>query len=86
LIYEGRKQYFKVEFAQKAGALKEFILSVLGPGDDIIYFRYTKLINRETGPVVIGIETKDKASGLELFDKMTAAGLVFEKLTNVADI
>lgn len=86
LIYEGRKQYFKVEFAQKAGALKEFILSVLGPGDDIIYFRYTKLINRETGPVVIGIETKDKVAGLELFDKMTAAGLVFEKLTNVADI
>jgi threonine dehydratase len=86
LIYEGRKQYFKVEFAQKAGALKEFILSVLGPGDDIIYFRYTKLINRETGPVVIGIETKDKAAGLELFDKMTSVGLVFEKLTNVADI
>lgn len=86
LIHEGRKQYFKVEFAQKAGALKEFVLSVLGPGDDIIYFRYTKLINRETGPVVIGIETKDKARGLELFDKMTAAGLVFEKLTNVADV
>jgi len=86
LIYEGRKQYFRVEFAQKAGALKDFILRVLGPGDDIIYFRYTKLINRETGPVVIGIETRDKMAGIGLAKRMVEGGLVFEKLTNIADI
>jgi threonine dehydratase len=86
LIYEGRKQYFRVEFAQKAGALKDFILSVLGPNDDIIYFRYTKLINRETGPVIIGIETKTKDDSFILISKMKKSSIIFEKLTNTSDI
>ena len=80
LIYEGVKHYFRIEFPQKAGALKKFIMSALGPNDDIIYFRYTKLIAKETGPVVIGIETTTKENIVELLIKMRAYGIVFEKL------
>jgi threonine dehydratase len=85
LIYEGRKHYFKIEFAQKAGALKEFVMSVLGPNDDIIFFKYTKLINRETGPVLIGIEIKHKSDIQILIKNMEKCGITYEKLTNISD-
>jgi threonine dehydratase len=86
LLYEGKKQYFKIEFAQTAGALKEFIMSILGPNDDIIHFKYTKIINKETGPVIIGIETKSKTDSIELINKMNKANMIYEKLTNISDI
>jgi len=86
LVYEGRKQYFRIEFPQRAGALKDFILKVLGPGDDIFYFRYTKLINKETGPVILGIETPTKEDTTILIDNMTRSDCIFTKLPNVADI
>jgi threonine dehydratase len=86
LIYEGLKHYFKIEFPQKAGALKEFILNVLGKNDDIIYFKYTKLINKETGPVIIGIETKSKDDVKLLISMMEKYGIIYEKLTNINDV
>jgi threonine dehydratase len=43
LVYEGRKHYFRIELPQQAGSLKQFITSVLGPEDDIIYFRYNDI-------------------------------------------
>jgi threonine dehydratase len=86
LIYEGLKHYFKIEFPQKAGALKEFILKVLGINDDIIYFKYTKLINKETGPVIIGIETKSKDDIKLLISNMNKYGITYEKFTNINDI
>lgn len=86
LIYEKKKNYFKIEFAQKAGALRDFILNIVGKNDDIIFFRYTKLINKETGPVIIGIETKDPNDLVELIDKMKKNNIIFEKLSNISDI
>jgi len=86
LLYEGRKHYFRIEFAQKAGALREFIMNVLGPTDDIIYFRYTKVINKETGPVLIGIETKTREDGMEMTKRLMSMGISYEKVTNVNDI
>lgn len=82
LIYEGRKHYFQIEFPQRAGALKEFILKVLGPGDDIFYFRYTKIINKETGPVILGIETPTKDDAISLIARMTQSDCVFTKLSH----
>src|SRR5690606_20684385 len=38
LLYEGLKHYFIVRFPQRAGALKEFLINVLGPDDDITRF------------------------------------------------
>lgn len=64
MIYENRKHYFIVRFPQRAGALKEFVLKVLGPEDDITYFQYNKKNSRTRGSAVIGIEMKD-ASGFD---------------------
>ena len=86
LIYEGLKQYFKIEFEQRAGALREFVLSILGPDDDIIYFKYTKLINKETGPVIIGIQTKTNYHGKILIENMNKYKINYEKITNISNI
>jgi threonine dehydratase len=86
LIYEGLKHYFKIEFPQRAGALREFVMKVLGTSDDIIYFRYTKLINKETGPVMIGIQTKCKDDVKLLISNMEKYQITYTKLTNVSDL
>jgi threonine dehydratase len=83
LVYEGLKHYFRIEFPQRPGALKEFIMQVMGKDDDIIYFRYTRLINRETGPVIIGIQLKQKADLARLIQNMNDAGIIYERATTV---
>ncbi|MEO6838357.1 MAG: threonine dehydratase, partial [Ginsengibacter sp.] len=60
LQYEGLKHYFLINFAQRPGALKEFVSEVLGTGDDITRFEYIKKNNKEAGPALIGIELRDK--------------------------
>jgi threonine dehydratase len=80
LIYEGLKHYFKIQFPQKAGALKEFILKVLGKNDDIIYFKYEKIINKELGPVILGIELKDKNNINKIVDNMNKYEIIYEKV------
>ena len=56
LIHEGLLYYFIVSFPQRAGALRQFLTSVLGPNDDITTFEYTKKNNKESGPALVGIE------------------------------
>lgn len=56
LQYEGLKHYFLVTFAQRPGALREFLNHVLGPNDDITRFEYMQKHNKETGPALVGIE------------------------------
>jgi len=80
LVHMGLKHYFKVQFAQKAGSLKEFILSVLGPGDDIIYFNYERAINREMAPVIIGLQLQRAEDIHRITANMIGAGLQFERL------
>jgi len=60
LLYEGLKHYFMVRFAQRPGALKEFVNDILGPTDDIVRFEFIQKHNKETGPALIGIEVKGK--------------------------
>jgi len=60
LQYEGLKHYFLISFAQRPGALKEFVNEVLGPHDDITRFEYMKKNNKEAGPALVGIELSDK--------------------------
>lgn len=60
LQYEGLKHYFLIRFAQRAGALKEFVNHVLGPDDDITRFEYMQKHNKETGPALVGVELKSK--------------------------
>jgi len=82
LIYEGLKHYMKIDFPQRPGALKEFILKILGKGDDIIYFRYIKLINKEMGPVIIGIQVKNRDDIHIIHTNMHRANIKFESIDN----
>ncbi len=70
LLYEGLKHYFIVRFAQRPGALKEFVNHILGPNDDIVRFEFIQKHNKETGPALIGIEVKSKADFLSLIERM----------------
>lgn len=80
LLYEGLKHYFQIEFKQKAGSLKDFILNIMNPNDNIIFFKYTRIINQETGPVIIGIETENKNDITKLINKMDEFNIKYKKL------
>lgn len=60
LQYEGLKHYFLIRFAQRPGALKEFVNHVLGQDDDITRFEYIQKHNKETGPALVGVELKSR--------------------------
>ena len=70
LQYEGLKHYFLISFAQRPGALKEFVTDVLGPTDDITRFEYMQKHNKETGPALVGIELRSKEDYNELLLNM----------------
>lgn len=70
LLFEGLKHYFIVRFAQRPGALKEFVNDVLGPTDDIVRFEFIQKHNKETGPALIGIEVKSKQDFDQLVGRM----------------
>ncbi|MFN3794796.1 MAG: threonine ammonia-lyase [Chitinophagaceae bacterium] len=70
LQYEGLKHYFLISFAQRPGALKDFVNNVLGPGDDITRFEYMQKHNKETGPALVGIELGRKEDYPALLKRM----------------
>ena len=70
LLYEGLKHYFIVRFAQRPGALKEFVNHILGPNDDIVRFEFIQKHNKETGPALIGIEVKSREDFDSLITRM----------------
>ncbi len=70
LQYEGLKHYFLIRFAQRPGALKEFVNFVLGENDDITRFEYMQKHNKETGPALVGIELKTKEDYEVLLKKL----------------
>lgn len=80
LLYEGLKHYFIIKFPQRAGALKEFVVDVLGSSDDIAYFEYTKKHNRDKGPAVVGIELDKKEDFEPLVTRMKEKGFLGEYL------
>ncbi|MFT5669106.1 MAG: threonine dehydratase [Vicingaceae bacterium] len=82
LLYEGLKHYFIIKFPQRAGALKEFVVDVLGPSDDIAYFEYTKKHNRDKGPAVVGIELDKKEDFEPLVTRMKQKGFLGEYLND----
>jgi threonine dehydratase len=80
LLYEGLKHYFIVRFAQRPGALKEFVNHVLGPSDDIVRFEFIQKHNKETGPALIGIEVKTKEDFQALLARMNHFKLNFTEI------
>lgn len=81
LRYEGKKRYYLVKFPQRPWALKSF-LEFLGPDDDIARFEYMKKSNRNTAPVLIGIEALGKDNFLTIEHNMQENGFSFENITD----
>ncbi len=82
LLYEGLKHYFLINFPQRAGDLKEFLVEVLGENDDITHFEYTKKNSRSTSTAVVGIELKNKTDFTILLNKMKEKGFYGEYLND----
>ena len=80
LLYEGLKHYFIVRFAQRPGALKEFLNHILGPSDDIVRFEYIQKHNKENGPALIGIEVKSREDYALLIERMNQFKLNFTEI------
>ena len=80
LQYEGLKHYFLIRFAQRPGALREFLNFVLGPTDDITRFEYMQKTNKETGPAIVGIELQSKHDYEDLVNKMRQYKMDFTEL------
>lgn len=81
LQYEGLKHHFLIRFAQRPGALKEFVNNILGPNDDITRFEYVQKHNKETGPALVGIELKSKDDYKALMIKLNAFNISFTELS-----
>ncbi|MDG4714845.1 threonine ammonia-lyase IlvA [Winogradskyella marincola] len=86
LLYSNLKHYFIVKFPQRAGALKEFVVEILGPNDDIAHFEYTKKSNRDTGSAVVGIELKSPEDLEPLITKMKLHKFYGDYLNNKPDL
>ncbi len=86
LLFEGLKHYFIVSFPQRAGALREFLVDVLGPNDDIAHFEYNKKNSRERAPAVIGIELKNSSDLDGLLKRMNEKGFKHEYLNDKPEL
>ncbi len=86
LLHEGLKHYFLITFPQRAGALKEYLVNVLNPTDDITYFQYVKKNSRENGPAVVGIELYSKDNYDSLINKMNAYNIQYEEINNKVEL
>lgn len=86
LLYEGLKHYFIIDFPQRAGALREFLIDVLGPDDDISHFEYSKKNSRSRGPALIGIELQRKEDLQPLLDRLQAINFRYEYVNDQPDL
>ena len=86
LLYEKLKHYFMVRFPQRAGALREFLMEVLGPKDDITFFEYAKKNSKENGPALIGIELQDKDDFETLIKNMDSKKINYTYLNDKPEL
>jgi threonine dehydratase len=86
LLYANLKHYFIIKFPQRAGALREFVVEILGPTDDITHFEYTKKTNRENGAAVVGLELKSADDLEPLITKMKLHNFYGDYLNDKPDL
>jgi threonine dehydratase len=86
LLYANLKHYFIIKFPQRAGALREFVVEILGPTDDITHFEYTKKTNRENGAAVVGLELKSADDLQPLITKMKLHNFYGDYLNDKPDL
>lgn len=80
LQYEGLKHYFLISFAQRPGALKEFVNNVLGPTDDITRFEYMQKTNKENGPALVGVELQSRGDYELLLQKLKTSQIGYSEI------
>jgi len=86
LLYANLKHYFIIKFPQRAGALREFVVEILGPSDDITHFEYTKKVNRENDVAVVGLELKSPVDLQPLITKMKLHNFYGDYLNDKPDL
>ncbi len=86
LLYANLKHYFILKFPQRAGALKDFVVDILGENDDITYFQYAKKTNRENGSAVVGIQLKSANDLGPLIERMKAHKFYGDYLNDKPDL
>ncbi len=86
LLYGNLKHYFIVRFPQRPGALKEFVVDILGPTDDITHFEYAKKSSRENAPAVVGIELKSASDLQPLVNRMKENNFFGDYLNDKPDL
>jgi len=70
LQFEGLKHYFLIRFAQRPGALKEFVNQVLGPTDNITRFEYMQKNKKDSAPALVVVELESPENYQVLIDNM----------------
>lgn len=80
LQYEGLKHYFLIRFAQRPGALREFVNNILNSTDDITRFEYMQKTNKETGTALVGIELQAKEDYSSLVSRMKEYGIDYSEI------
>ncbi|QNK76433.1 threonine ammonia-lyase IlvA [Winogradskyella sp. PAMC22761] len=86
LIYANLKHYFIIKFPQRAGALRDFVVDILGPTDDITHFEYTKKANRENDVAVVGLQLKSPSDLEPLIAKMKLHNFFGDYLNDKPDL
>lgn len=81
LKFSGLKKYYILQFPQRPGALKEFLL-MLKPEDDVARFEYLKKSARNFGSVLIGIETTKPENFAILTKKLDENGMRWQDITD----
>lgn len=86
LLYANLKHYFIVKFPQRTGALRDFVVDILGPTDDITHFEYTKKANRENDVAVVGLQLKSPDDLEPLITKMKLHNFYGDYLNDKPDL
>jgi len=86
LLYGKLKHYFIVRFPQRPGALKQFVVEILGPTDDITHFEYSKKSSKENAPAVVGIELRHPSDLTPLMQRMKENNFFGEYLNDKPDL
>ncbi|WP_405382015.1 threonine ammonia-lyase [Maribacter sp. LLG6340-A2] len=86
LLYGKLKHYFIIRFPQRPGALREFVVDILGPTDDITHFEYSKKSSRENAPAVVGIELKHPDDLKPLIERMKTNNFYGDYINDKPDL
>ena len=86
LLHANLKHYFLIKFPQRAGALREFVVKILGKDDDITHFEYTKKVNRENDVAVVGVQLKSPKDLEPLITKMKLHNFYGDYLNDKPDL